>query len=154
MAAVQSAYSSSLLLQCSTSVDQKSSSTSSSSRLSLRSSFAGAKVRVGRVAVKHCSVRQSSSLQIMAVTKKAVAVLKGTTDVSGTVTLVQEDEGKEAFEREICALCPFSPWGVSTVSVWEGTEERECRPVDMMLIFQGYLSEVQWRHVDIIHWVE
>jgi Cu-Zn family superoxide dismutase len=107
MAAVQSAYSSSLLLQCSTSVDQKSSCTSSSSRLSLRSSFAGAKVRVGRVAVNHCSVRQSSSLQIMAVTKKAVAVLKGTTDVSGTVTLVQEDEGKEVFGRNEISLMAF-----------------------------------------------
>lgn len=35
-------------------------------------------------------------MQVFAVTKKAVAVLKGTAGVEGVVNLTQEDDGKES----------------------------------------------------------
>lgn len=82
------------VLHCSTSVQQPIPGRLSSSPC-LRSSFAGPKLRVHRLVADHYSLRPSSSLQIMAVTKKAVAVLKGTTSVGGTVTLIQEDDGKD-----------------------------------------------------------
>jgi Cu-Zn family superoxide dismutase len=105
-----SSSSASLLHQCSaTSVYQQQKQTSSSlGRLCLRSSFAGSTVRLGRLVADHSLLRpsSSSSLQIMAVTKKAVAVLKGASEVGGTVTLVQEDEGPTVVTVKLQGLTP------------------------------------------------
>lgn len=48
----------------------------------------------------------SKQLQVVAATKKAVAVLKGNSDVEGVVTLVQEEDGPTTVSVKITGLAP------------------------------------------------
>ncbi|CAI5952123.1 unnamed protein product [Closterium sp. NIES-65] len=80
--------------------------------MTLRSSFIGAPslnkfsnqaIRVVSVAP---AVRRPASFKVMAVSKKAVAVLKGTAGVEGVVSLLQEDDGPTTVTLKITGLAP------------------------------------------------
>lgn len=85
-------------------------SAASSQRLQLQSSFLGSNsklrssARVSAFRSPFANSYSSSPLRIMAVTKKAVAVLTG--KVEGVVTLVQEDAGPTKVHVQIKGLTP------------------------------------------------
>lgn len=56
----------------------------------LRSSFSGVSVKL---TPQSLTFSRSRALTVFAATKKAVAVLKGTSAVEGVATLTQEDDG-------------------------------------------------------------
>lgn len=56
-----------------------------------QSAFQGMTLRVSHMPM--VAMAKGRSLTITAATKKAVAVLKGTSNVEGVVTLTQEDDG-------------------------------------------------------------
>jgi len=69
-----------------------------------QSTFQGVSVRVSRMPM--LAVAKGRSLTITAATQKAVAVLKGTSDVEGVVTLLQEDNGPTKVSVKITGLVP------------------------------------------------
>lgn len=69
-----------------------------------QSTFQGVSVRVSRMPM--LAVAKGRSLTITAATQKAVAVLKGTSNVEGVVTLVQEDNGPTKVSVKITGLVP------------------------------------------------
>jgi Cu-Zn family superoxide dismutase len=72
---------------------------------SSQSALHGVAVRVSAVPV--IAAKKSRSLAIIAMaTKKAVAVMKGTSAVEGVVTLVQEDDGPTKVSVKISGLAP------------------------------------------------
>lgn len=60
---------------------------------SLSSSFHGASLKLPRHSLSLAASAAPKPLAVVAATKKAVAVLKGTSNVEGVVTLTQEDDG-------------------------------------------------------------
>jgi Cu-Zn family superoxide dismutase len=71
---------------------------------SSQSAFQGAAMRVS--ALPMLAVPKTRALTITAATKKAVAVLKGTSNVEGVVTLLQEDDGPTKVNVKITGLTP------------------------------------------------
>ncbi|KAG9449528.1 hypothetical protein H6P81_009493 [Aristolochia fimbriata] len=71
----------------------------------LKSSFTGVSVRLPRHSF-NLSSTLAKSLTVVAETKKAVAVLKGNTEVEGVVTLTQEDTGPTTVQVRITGLTP------------------------------------------------
>jgi len=69
-----------------------------------QSTFQGVSVRVSRMPM--LAMAKGSSLTITAATQKAVAVLKGTSNVEGVVTLLQEDDGPTKVSVKITGLAP------------------------------------------------
>jgi len=69
-----------------------------------QSAFQGVSVRVSRMPM--LAVAKGRSLTITAATQKAVAVLKGTSNVEGVVTLLQEDNGPTKVSVKITGLVP------------------------------------------------
>jgi len=69
-----------------------------------QSTFQGVSVRVSRMPM--LAMAKGSSLTITAATQKAVAVLKGTSNVEGVVTLLQEDSGPTKVSVKITGLAP------------------------------------------------
>jgi len=69
-----------------------------------QSTFQGVAVRVSRMPM--LAMAKGRSLTITAATQKAVAVLKGTSDVEGVVTLLQEDNGPTKVSVKITGLVP------------------------------------------------
>ncbi|KAG0604458.1 hypothetical protein M758_10G173800 [Ceratodon purpureus] len=69
-----------------------------------QSAFQGVAVRVSNMPM--LAMAKSRSLTITAATKKAVAVLKGTSNVEGVVTLLQEDDGPTKVSVKITGLAP------------------------------------------------
>ncbi|KAH7690595.1 Superoxide dismutase protein [Dioscorea alata] len=59
-----------------------------------------------RLSLRSPSATASRSLTIVAATKKAVAVLKGNSDVQGVVTLVQDDDGPTTVKVRVTGLTP------------------------------------------------
>ncbi|CAN8247230.1 unnamed protein product [Cochlearia groenlandica] len=96
------------------------SSSSSSSRLPLivspsssnpnpilSSSFRGVSVKLHRPQSVSFSVKTpSKALTVVSAAKKAVAILKGASDVEGVVTLTQEDTGPTTVSVRITGLAP------------------------------------------------
>ncbi|KAK1266608.1 hypothetical protein QJS04_geneDACA000169 [Acorus gramineus] len=76
-----------------------------SPHLLLRNSFAGQPLSFARRSPR-LSATASRSLTIVAETKKAVAVLKGNSQVEGVVTLLQEDDGPTTVKVSITGLTP------------------------------------------------
>lgn len=69
-----------------------------------QSAFQGVAVRVSHMPM--LAMAKSRSLTVSAATKKAVAVLKGTSSVEGVVTLLQEDDGPTKVNVKITGLAP------------------------------------------------
>jgi len=69
-----------------------------------QSTFQGVSVRVSRMPM--LAMAKGRSLTITAATQKAVAVLKGTSNVEGVVTLLQEDNGPTKVSVKITGLVP------------------------------------------------
>lgn len=67
----------------------------------MQSGFVGVSVRVSNV--PFLAVTSSRSLTVVAATKKAVAVLKGSSQVEGVVNLTQEDSGTHAGSPPVCS---------------------------------------------------
>ncbi|KAM0949596.1 putative superoxide dismutase [Dioscorea sansibarensis] len=59
-----------------------------------------------RLSFRSSSPAAQRSLTIVAATKKAVAVLKGNSDVEGVVTLIQEDDGPTTVKVRVTGLTP------------------------------------------------
>ncbi|XP_050947740.1 superoxide dismutase [Cu-Zn], chloroplastic isoform X2 [Cucumis melo] len=78
----------------------------SSSSLSLTSSFHGASLKLPRHSLSLAASVAPKPLAVVAASKKAVAVLKGTSDVEGVVTLTQEDDGPTSVNVRITGLTP------------------------------------------------
>lgn len=70
----------------------------------MQSGFVGVSVRVSNV--PFLAVTSSRSLTVVAATKKAVAVLKGSSQVEGVVNLTQEDSGPTTVNVKITGLAP------------------------------------------------
>uniref|UniRef100_A0A4Y1PA75 Superoxide dismutase [Cu-Zn] n=1 Tax=Closterium ehrenbergii TaxID=102165 RepID=A0A4Y1PA75_CLOEH len=88
-------------------------SATASSSVALRSAFLGAasieksfSCNSLRVVAAAPVARRSRSLRVLAETKKAVAVLKGTAGVEGVVSLLQEDDGPTTVSLRISGLAP------------------------------------------------
>lgn len=81
------------------SITRSSSSSSSSSHSpSLHSAFHGVSLKFpSRLNVSLAAVASKKPLTVVAAAKKAVAVLKGSSNVEGVVTLTQEDGGLFSF---------------------------------------------------------
>ncbi|XP_010542576.1 PREDICTED: LOW QUALITY PROTEIN: superoxide dismutase [Cu-Zn], chloroplastic [Tarenaya hassleriana] len=79
-------------------------SLSSSSAPRLRSSFCG--VSISRRSVSFSGGSPARSITVFAATKKAVAVLKGNSEVEGVVSLTQEDDGPTTVNVRITGLTP------------------------------------------------
>ncbi|KAJ0967235.1 hypothetical protein J5N97_024152 [Dioscorea zingiberensis] len=78
----------------------------SSARLPFHSSLlAGQPLRLS---LRRPTAAAPRSLTIVAATKKAVAVLKGNSEVEGVVTLVQEDDGPTTVKVRVTGLTPGS----------------------------------------------
>uniref|UniRef100_G9M4K6 Superoxide dismutase [Cu-Zn] n=1 Tax=Equisetum arvense TaxID=3258 RepID=G9M4K6_EQUAR len=80
-------------------------SSSSSSSLLVKSSFSGARLAL----LPACFVSPrlpSRALTVVAAEKKAVAVLKGTSNVEGVINLFQEDDGPTTVKVKISGLAP------------------------------------------------
>lgn len=76
----------------------RSSSSSSSHSPSLHSAFHGVSLKFpSRLNLSLAAVASKKPLTVVAAAKKAVAVLKGTSNVEGVVTLTQEDGGLFSF---------------------------------------------------------
>ncbi|KAI7733504.1 hypothetical protein M8C21_028772 [Ambrosia artemisiifolia] len=76
--------------------------------LSLHSSFHGVSLKpaVNRQTLTLSAATAPKPLTVVAATKKAVAVLKGTSSVEGVVTLTQEDTGPTTVNVKISGLTP------------------------------------------------
>jgi hypothetical protein len=72
-------------------------STATPSSAVLQSSFSGITVRVSNAPFLASVSAVKRPLTVLAVTKKAVAVLKGNSAVEGVVQLLQEDDGNDYF---------------------------------------------------------
>ncbi|TMW96763.1 hypothetical protein EJD97_006815 [Solanum chilense] len=86
-----------------------SSSSSSSSSPNINSSFHGVSLNVEskfRQSLTLCAVTTPKPLTVFAATKKAVAVLKGNSNVEGVVTLSQNDDGPTTVNVRISGLAP------------------------------------------------
>jgi len=70
-----------------------------------KSGFQGVAVRVSHVPMMAKS-NNRRNLTIVAATKKAVAVLKGTSNVEGVINLIQEDDGPTTVKVKITGLAP------------------------------------------------
>jgi Cu-Zn family superoxide dismutase len=81
-------------------------STASPSSAVLQSSFSGITVRVNNAPFLASVSAVKRPLTVLAVTKKAVAVLKGTSAVEGVVQLFQEDDGPTTVTVKITGLTP------------------------------------------------
>ncbi|KAL1191077.1 Superoxide dismutase [Cu-Zn] 2 [Cardamine amara subsp. amara] len=79
---------------------------SSSSSSNLRSSFRGISLNNRPQSISFSARAQSKPLTVVSALKKAVAVLKGTSDVEGVVTLSQEDGGSTTVNVRITGLTP------------------------------------------------
>lgn len=83
------------------------SSSISNSASSLRSSsFHGLSFKLSPQSLSLSSATAPRPLTVVAATKKAVAVLKGTSNVEGVVTLTQEDNGPTTVNVRITGLTP------------------------------------------------
>ncbi|XP_068636628.1 superoxide dismutase [Cu-Zn], chloroplastic [Aristolochia californica] len=71
----------------------------------LKSSFSGVSIRLPRHSF-NLSSAVAKSLTVVAETKKAVAVLKGNSQVEGVVTLIQQDDGPTTVQVRITGLTP------------------------------------------------
>ena len=69
----------------------------------LRSSFSGVSVKLTPQSITFSRLKP---LTVFAATKKAVAVLKGTSAVEGVATLIQEDDGPTTVSVRITGLTP------------------------------------------------
>ncbi|KHN38703.1 superoxide dismutase [Cu-Zn], chloroplastic [Glycine soja] len=69
----------------------------------LRSSFSGVSVKLTPQSI---TLSRSKPLTVFAATKKAVAVLKGTSAVEGVANLIQEDDGPTTVSVRITGLTP------------------------------------------------
>ncbi|KAG2308445.1 hypothetical protein Bca4012_082458 [Brassica carinata] len=72
----------------------------------LRSSFGGVSLNLHRPRSVSFSAASKKSLTVVSAAKKAVAVLKGNSDVEGVVTLTQEDTGPTKVNVRITGLTP------------------------------------------------
>ncbi|XP_010243203.1 PREDICTED: superoxide dismutase [Cu-Zn], chloroplastic [Nelumbo nucifera] len=72
--------------------------------LSLQSSFVGLSIKFPRQSLKFAVA--SKPLTVVAETKKAVAVLKGNSQVEGVVSLTQEDNGPTTVNVRVTGLTP------------------------------------------------
>ncbi|KAF8111188.1 hypothetical protein N665_0076s0178 [Sinapis alba] len=80
---------------------------SPSSSPPLGSSFRGVSLNLHRPqSVSSLSASKKKSLRVVSAAKKAVAVLKGNSDVEGVVTLTQEDTGGTRVNVRITGLTP------------------------------------------------
>ncbi|KAL4190841.1 hypothetical protein AMTRI_Chr07g26730 [Amborella trichopoda] len=77
-----------------------------SSPVTLHSYFRGASLKVSNQSFTLSPAAISRRLTIVAATKKAVAVLKGNSQVEGVVTLTQEDDGPTTVNVRITGLTP------------------------------------------------
>uniref|UniRef100_A0A1L5JHV7 Superoxide dismutase [Cu-Zn] n=1 Tax=Luffa aegyptiaca TaxID=3670 RepID=A0A1L5JHV7_LUFAE len=71
---------------------------------SLTSSFHGASLKLPRHSLSLAASAAPKPLAVVAATKKAVAVLKGTSNVDGVVTLTQEDDGPTTVNVRVTGL--------------------------------------------------
>lgn len=71
-----------------------------------QSSFLGYSLKFPRQSLKLATTTSKSSFTVFAATKKAVAVLKGTSQVEGVVTLTQEDNGPTSVNVRVTGLTP------------------------------------------------
>ncbi|KAL8496504.1 hypothetical protein ACS0TY_020275 [Phlomoides rotata] len=82
-------------------------SSTPSPSLPLHSSFNGVALKANVRPFLSLSVATApKSLTVVAATKKAVAVLKGTSSVEGVVTLTQEDDGPTTVKVRVTGLAP------------------------------------------------
>lgn len=81
-------------------------SCSSSSSLLLHSSFVGSSLRFSPSSFSPSFPNAPRPLLVLAASKKAVAVLKGTSTVEGVATLLQEDDGPTTVQLKITGLTP------------------------------------------------
>lgn len=80
---------------------------SPSSARPFHSAFVGQSIRLPSTAsFKLATAAVSKPLTVVAATKKAVAVLKGNSQVEGVVTLVQEDDGPTTVKVRVTGLTP------------------------------------------------
>lgn len=80
-------------------------SSNPSSSSTLRSSFRGVSLNLKRPQSISFSARApSKALTVVSAAKKAVAVLKGNSDVEGVVTLTQDDEGSSLIPIESLSI--------------------------------------------------
>ncbi|KAH9700317.1 Superoxide dismutase (Cu-Zn) 2 [Citrus sinensis] len=83
------------------------SSSSSSHSPSLHSAFHGVSLKFpSRLNLSLAAVASKKPLTVVAAAKKAVAVLKGTSNVEGVVTLTQEDGGPTTVNVRVTGLTP------------------------------------------------
>ncbi|KAK8601685.1 hypothetical protein V6N13_058631 [Hibiscus sabdariffa] len=94
-----------------------SSSTNPSNPRVLLSSFRGVSLKHPRQSLSLSASIPNKPFSVLAVTKKAVAVLKGDSKVQGVVTLTQEDDGPTTVNVRITGLTP-GPHGFHLVSVF------------------------------------
>lgn len=80
--------------------------TSSISASPRSSSFHGLSVKLSPKFISLSSATAPRPLTIVAATKKAVAVLKGNSNVEGVVTLTQEDDGPTTVKVRVTGLTP------------------------------------------------
>ncbi|OMO84380.1 hypothetical protein CCACVL1_10842 [Corchorus capsularis] len=80
--------------------------TNSSNPPLLQSSFRGVSLKLPRQSLSLVAAVPNKPLTVLAATKKAVAVLKGTSAVEGVVTLTQEDDGPTTVNVRITGLTP------------------------------------------------
>ncbi|KAK9126572.1 hypothetical protein Scep_015418 [Stephania cephalantha] len=73
---------------------------------SLHSSFLGFSLKFPPKSLKLATSSSPKSFAVLAATKKAVAVLKGASDVEGVVTLSQEDGGPTTVNVRVTGLVP------------------------------------------------
>ncbi|KAE8680421.1 Superoxide dismutase [Hibiscus syriacus] len=82
------------------------SSTNPSNPPVLLSSFRGVSLKLPRQSLSLSASIPKKPFSVLAVTKKAVAVLKGDSKVEGVVTLTQEDDGPTTVNVRITGLTP------------------------------------------------
>lgn len=79
---------------------------------SLHSSFHGVSLNLKSKTPQSLTLSAATApklLTVFAATKKAVAVLKGNSNVEGVVTLSQDDDGCLLFHPYCCLICGFWP---------------------------------------------